>query len=181
MRVLYWKVADTFLVSGDSFIALRFPAVSRMAMKICERLLQALLSFSTPRTRVFFCVQLPVWLLCDCTRRRLYTDLIVIIIIIIIIIIIMIMIVITILLILSSYSLHPKRKSYLNNKELTGSFFSSLSKSILTRVLLTLSASERAISPPTYGSLLRRSTLRIVLLSAITSARAIIPTKIREY
>ena len=178
MRVLYWKVADTFLVSGDSFIALRFPAVSRMAMKICERLLQALLSFSTPRTRVFFCVQLPVWLLCDCTRRRLYTDLIVII---IIIIIIIIMIVLTILLILSSYSLHPKRKSYLNNKELTGSFLSSLSKSILTRVLLTLSASERAISPPTYGSLLRRSTLRIVLLSAITSARAIIPTKIREY
>ena len=175
MRVLYWKVADTFLVSGDSFIALRFPAVSRMAMKICERLLQALLSFSTPRTRVFFCVQLPVWLLCDCTRRRLYTDLI------IIIIIIIIMIVLTILLILSSYSLHPKRKSYLNNKELTGSFLSSLSKSILTRVLLTLSASERAISPPTYGSLLRRSTLRIVLLSAITSARAIIPTKIREY
>ena len=174
MRVLYWKVADTFLVSGDSFIALRFPAVSRMAMKICERLLQALLSFSTPRTRVFFCVQLPVWLLCDCTRRRLYTDLI-------IIIIIIIMIVLTILLILSSYSLHPKRKSYLNNKELTGSFLSSLSKSILTRVLLTLSASERAISPPTYGSLLRRSTLRIVLLSAITSARAIIPTKIREY
>ena len=91
------------------------------------------------------------------------------------------MIVLTILLILSSYSLHPKRKSYLNNKELTGSFLSSLSKSILTRVLLTLSASERAISPPTYGSLLRRSTLRIVLLSAITSARAIIPTKIREY
>ena len=180
MRVLYWKVADTFLVSGDSFIALRFPAVSRMAMKICERLLQALFSFSTPHTRVFFCVPLPVWLLCDCTRRRLYTDLIVIIII-IIIIIIMIMIVITILLILSSYSLHPKRKSYLNNKELTGSFLSSLSKSILTRVLLTLSASERAISPPTYGSLLRRSTLRIVLLSAITSARAIIPTKIREY
>ena len=177
MRVLYWKVADTFLVSGDSFIALRFPAVSRMAMKICERLLQALLSFSTPRTRVFFCVQLPVWLLCDCTRRRLYTDLIII----IIIIIIIIMIVLTILLILSSYSLHPKRKSYLNNKELTGSFLSSLSKSILTRVLLTLSASERAISPPTYGSLLRRSTLRIVLLSAITSARAIIPTKIREY
>ena len=174
MRVLYWKVADTFLVSGDSFIALRFPAVSRMAMKICERLLQALLSFSTPRTRVFFCVQLPVWLLCDCTRRRLYTDLI-------IIIIIIIMIVLTILLSLSSYSLHPKRKSYLNNKELTGSFLSSLSKSILTRVLLTLSASERAISPPTYGSLLRRSTLRIVLLSAITSARAIIPTKIREY
>ena len=164
MRVLYWKVADTFLVSGDSFIALRFPAVSRMAMKICERLLQALFSFSTPRTRVFFCVPLPVWLLCDCTRRRLYTDLIVII----------------ILLILSSYSLHPKRKSYLNNKELTGSFLSSLSKSILTRVLLTLSASERAISPPTYGSLLRRSTLRIVLLSAITSARAIIPIKIRE-
>ena len=180
MRVLYWKVADTFLVSGDSFIALRFPAVSRMAMKICERLLQALLSFSTPRTRVFFCVQLPVWLLCDCTRRRLYTDLIIILILIIIIIII-IMIVLTILLILSSYSLHPKRKSYLNNKELTGSFLSSLSKSILTRVLLTLSASERAISPPTYGSLLRRSTLRIVLLSAITSARAIIPTKIREY
>ena len=177
MRVLYWKVADTFLVSGDSFIALRFPAVSRMAMKICERLLQALLSFSTPRTHVFFCVQLPVWLLCDCTRRRLYTDLIII----IIIIIIIIMIVLTILLILSSYSLHPKRKSYLNNKELTGSFLSSLSKSILTRVLLTLSASERAISPPTYGSLLRRSTLRIVLLSAITSARAIIPTKIREY
>ena len=177
MRLLYWKVADTFLVSGDSFIALRFPAVSRMAMKICERLLQALLSFSTPRTRVFFCVQLPVWLLCDCTRRRLYTDLIII----IIIIIIIIMIVLTILLILSSYSLHPKRKSYLNNKELTGSFLSSLSKSILTRVLLTLSASERAISPPTYGSLLRRSTLRIVLLSAITSARAIIPTKIREY
>ena len=93
----------------------------------------------------------------------------------------MIMIVLTILLIFSSYSLHPKRKSYLNNKELTGSFLSSLSKSILTRVLLTLSASERAISPPTYGSLLRRSTLRIVLLSAITSARAIIPTKIREY
>ena len=124
---------------------------------------------------VFFCVLLPMWLLCDCTRRRLYTDLIVI------IIIIMIMIVITILLILSSFSLHPKRKSYLNNKELTGSFLSSLSKSILTRVLLTLSASERAISPPTYGSLLRRSTLRIVLLSAITSARAIIPTKIREY
>ena len=177
MRVLYWKVADTFLVSGDSFIALRFPAVSRMAMKICERLLQALLSFSTPRTRVFFCVQLPVWLLCDCTRRRLYTDLIII----IIIIIIIIMIVLTILLILSSYSLHPKRKSYLNNKELTGSFLSSLSKSILTRVLLTLSANERAISPPTYGSLLRRSTLRIVLLSAITSARAIIPTKIRQY
>ena len=176
MRLLYWKVADTFLVSGDSFIALRFPAVSRMAMKICERLLQALLSFSTPSTRVFFCVQLPVWLLCDCTRRRLYTDLIII-----IIIIIIIMIVLTILLILSSYSLHPKRKSYLNNKELTGSFLSSLSKSILTRVLLTLSASERAISPPTYGSLLRRSTLRIVLLSAITSARAIIPTKIREY
>ena len=175
MRVLYWKVADTFLVSGDSFIALRFPAVSRMAMKICERSLQALFSFSTPRTRVFFCVLLPMWLLCDCTRRRLYTDLIVI------IIIIMIMIVITILLILSSFSLHPKRKSYLNNKELTGSFLSSLSKSILTRVLLTLSASERAISPPTYGSLLRRSTLRIVLLSAITSARAIIPTKIREY
>ena len=41
-----WQTADTFLVSGDSFNALRFPAVSGVEMKIYLRALQAPFSYS---------------------------------------------------------------------------------------------------------------------------------------
>ena len=39
-------MADTFLVSGDSFNALQFPAVSGVEMKIYLRSLQAPFSYS---------------------------------------------------------------------------------------------------------------------------------------
>ena len=49
-----WQTSDKFHVSGDSFNALRFPAVSGVEMKIYGRSLQALSFFLAPRTHIPF-------------------------------------------------------------------------------------------------------------------------------
>ena len=54
----YGPMADTFLVSCDSFKTLQFPVVSVVEMKIYGRLLQALPFFPTTHTHSSFCVLL---------------------------------------------------------------------------------------------------------------------------